>query len=55
MSLKSGRQGFFPSLVPSFNCSSEETTLFADPDPQIFIAAIPLPEPYAHSASQYVE
>jgi hypothetical protein len=36
---------------PAESVSCEDTTLFADPDPEIFIATIPFPEPNAHPRS----
>jgi hypothetical protein len=34
---------------------SEDASLFGDPDPEIFLAAIPFLEPNAHSRTQHVE
>jgi hypothetical protein len=49
------RHGFStePSLAESD--PSRDASLFGDPDPEIFLAAIPFLGPNIHSRSQYVE
>jgi hypothetical protein len=55
MSPSHHRQGLSAEPNPTESDSSGNATLFGDPDPEIFIATIPFPEPNAHSRRRYVQ